>query len=99
MIGAGDYEVRGYWKLHREKVELEARLKAAEDALRDIEGAQPKVLAYIEANGFVFEDIGNEPGNWQHLAFSLYTDLCEVDSTVRAYFDATGEHEDEKGAG
>ena len=38
----------------------------------------------IEANGFVFTDIGKEPGNWQHLAFSVYTDLCEADTIARA---------------
>lgn len=58
------------------------------DALEQIAEQQPVVLAYIERNGFVFEDIGREPGNWQHLAFSIYTDLCQVDSVARSALDA-----------
>lgn len=54
------------------------------EALSKIAEQQPKVLAYIEANGFVFDDIGKEPGNWKHLAFSIYSDLCEVDTWARA---------------
>ena len=54
------------------------------EALEAVAAQQPKTLAMIEANGFVFDDIGKEPGNWQHLAFSIYTDLCEVDSIARA---------------
>jgi hypothetical protein len=49
-----------------------------------IEPQQQQALAMIERNGFVFEDIGNEPGNWQHLAFTLYSKLCEIDSVARA---------------
>ena len=54
------------------------------EALEAVAAQQPKTLAMIEANGFVFTDIGKEPGNWQHLAFSVYTDLCEVDTIARA---------------
>ena len=50
------------------------------EALETICAQQPKTLAMIECNGFVFDSIGHEPGNWQHLAFSIYTDLCEVES-------------------
>ena len=53
-------------------------------ALERIAEQQGKTLAMIERNGFVFDDIGAEPGNWQHLAFSIYTDLCEVDSIARS---------------
>jgi hypothetical protein len=62
----------------------DTRADRLETALREIEEQQPKTLAMIRDNGFVFEDIGNEPGNWQHLAFSIYTDLCEVDTLARA---------------
>lgn len=58
-----------------------ARLTADLEA---IAAQQPKTLAMIRANGFVFDSIGKEPGNWQHLAFSIYTDLCEVDTIARA---------------
>jgi hypothetical protein len=57
---------------------------AQDEALTRISEQQPKTLAMIRANGFVFDDIGREPGNWQHLAFTIYTDLCEIDSLARA---------------
>lgn len=53
-------------------------------ALEEIATKQPEALKIIEQEGFVFTDIGHEPGNWQHLAFTLYTQLCEVDSIARA---------------
>jgi hypothetical protein len=59
---------------------------SAREALERIAEIQPRVLGYIRANGFVWADkdsIGTEPGNWQHLAFSIYSDLCEVDSIAR----------------
>jgi hypothetical protein len=54
------------------------------DALVRIAEQQQKALKMIRENGFVFLDIGNEPGNWQHLAFSLYTDICEIDVWARS---------------
>ena len=53
-------------------------------ALEKIAAQQPKTLAMIERNGFVFDSIGAEPGNWQHLAFSIYIDLCEIDVIARS---------------
>lgn len=53
-------------------------------ALSRIAEQQPKTLEMIRSNGFVFDDIGREPGNWKHLAFSIYVDLCEVDCIARA---------------
>ena len=50
-------------------------------ALDKVMDKQPEALRIIEENGFVFDDIGKEPGNWKHLAFSLYTDICEL-STI-----------------
>lgn len=66
----------------------EARVAALEEAMEQVKAQQPETLAMIEANGFVFRHIGNEPGNWQHLAFTIYTDLCEVDTIARAALDA-----------
>src|SRR5690242_11936062 len=60
------------------------------EALERIAETQPRVLAMIERNGFVFDSIGREPGNWQHLAFSIYCELCEVDSLARAALDESG---------
>ena len=64
--------------------DAEAERDRLREALEAVAAQQPKTLAMIEANGFVFTDIGKEPGNWQHLAFSVYTDLCEVDTIARA---------------
>ena len=73
-------------------VECSERYRAA---LEHIAAQQPKTLAMIEASGFVFRSIGNEPGNWQHLAFSIYTDLCEVDVWARiALGETLGERRD-----
>ena len=73
---------RDAWKveaLHHNAEEIRLR-----EALEAVAAQQPKTLAMIEHNGFVFDSIGKEPGNWQHLAFSVYTDLCEVDTVARA---------------
>lgn len=55
-----------------------------EQALEEIARMQPDALKMIERNGFIFDDIGDEPGNWQHLAFTLYVSLCEIESIARA---------------
>lgn len=56
------------------------KLAEYERTLRAIARKQQEVLAVIESNGFVFDDIGSEPGNWKHLAFTLYTEICEIDT-------------------
>ncbi len=66
-----------------DRVFKEAGVRDLVVALERIAGQQQMTLATIKANGFVFEDIGSEPGNWQHLAFTIYTDLCEIDSIAR----------------
>ena len=70
---------------------LVAERAALETALREIAEQQPKTVQMIEHNGFVFDDIGREPGNWQHLAFSIYTDLCQVDSIAQEALAASAE--------
>ena len=57
---------------------------SAQRALEVIATKQRESLQMIQRNGFVFDDIGAEPGNWQHLAFTLYTTVCEVDAIARA---------------
>jgi len=49
------------------------------NALQVIATKQEEAFKTIKDNGFVFKDLGREPGNWQHLAFTLYTMLCEID--------------------
>jgi hypothetical protein len=68
----------------KERLAAEAEVQRLREALDVVAAQQPKTLAMIEANGCVFTDIGKEPGNWQHIAFSIYTDLCEVDTLARA---------------
>lgn len=52
-------------------------------ALERIVQQQQDSLRVIRDNGFVFESIGREPGNWQHLAFTLYCHICEMDMWAR----------------
>lgn len=66
---------------------LEEQFEFAREALGRIAMSQDRALRYIKDNGFVFDDIGKEPGNWKHLAFSLYSDLCEVDTWAHAALD------------
>jgi len=56
------------------------RLRAA---LEWIATQQPKTLETLGKHGIVFDSIGGDPKNWQHVAFSIYTDLCEIDSVAR----------------
>jgi hypothetical protein len=70
-----------YWPLIEAcKVERD-RYRAA---LGQIKKQQPETLETIRRNGFVFDSIGHESGNWQHLAFTIYNDLCSVDSIACA---------------
>lgn len=66
---------------------MEDRLGALEAVLRSIARKQPEVLVIIRDNGFVFDDIGKEPGNWQHLAFTLYSEICQIDVLARQALD------------
>jgi hypothetical protein len=61
------------------------RLADAEETLRAAGERQREALAICEKHGFVFDKIGSEPGNWQHLAFTLYTLLCETENDARLY--------------
>jgi lactam utilization protein B len=53
------------------------------DALRKIAELQPEMLETLRSHGVVFNDIGTDPQNWQHIAFSIYTTLCEADMIAR----------------
>ena len=92
-------QYRREWEAYaRQALRAEARAEDAEaenarlrQTLVKISEAQLRTLRMIESNGFVFTDIGREPGNWQHLAFSIYADLCEVDALARAALDEEAE--------
>jgi hypothetical protein len=53
------------------------------EALERIAQMQPETVDMLRRHGFVFDSIGTEPGNWQHLAFTLYTTICEIDTIAR----------------
>lgn len=60
-------------------------------ALEAIAEIQPATLDKLRRHGVVFDDIGADPTNWQHVAFTIYTDLCQADSIARsAIEDANG---------
>jgi hypothetical protein len=82
-------QVEGFSRFGQEQ---HAYIVELETALRKIAEQQQKTLFTIQSNGFVFDSIGAEPGNWQHLAFTIYTDLCEIDSIARAAL-TEGSHE------
>ncbi len=68
-----------------------ARLEAIEAAVTEAATKQQKTLGWIRAHGIVFDGpLGTDPTNWQHIAFSIYSDLCEMDAILRA---ALGEGE------
>ena len=71
----------------RDCLALLVREQQTREALEAIEPKQRETLAMLKRNGFVFTHIGNEPGNWQHLAFTLYTEICEIDTIVRSVLD------------
>jgi len=56
-------------------------------ALRTISEVQPRTLAALREHGVVFDRApGPNPtwDDWQHVAFWLYTQLCEVDTIARS---------------
>lgn len=60
------------------------KLSEFKQALEEIAKAQPRTLRWLELNGVVFDGpLGTDPSDWQQVAFSIYTDLCEVDMIAR----------------
>jgi hypothetical protein len=86
----------GLWtrleSLLNENVRLLAVVERYENALRQIGEQQQKTLGWIRDWDIVFDEApGKNPGNWQHVAFSIYSDLCEVDTWARAALAGTEE--------
>lgn len=83
-----DWSAMSFTEMQKAKLRdydrLTVRVSELEGVLRRVADKQPEVLAMIRREGFVFDSIGKEPGNWQHLAFSLYTELCELDVIARS---------------
>jgi len=51
---------------------------------RYAESKQPEALEMIERAGFIFDKSG---GSWEKLAFTLYSDLCEINLKARQLFE------------
>lgn len=65
--------------------ELLAVARAYRGALEQIAEQQQRTLGWMQKHDIVFDGtLGTDPKNFQHVAFSVYTDLCEVDSWARA---------------
>ncbi len=74
------------WRTNAEAVvALAARVRELEGALREISRQQPRTVDTMRRNHVVFDGpLGNDPRNWQHVAFSIYNDLVQVDGIARA---------------
>ena len=77
-----------YEEHHEQRTEdrMVREVERYQEALKHIADMQQHALEIIRGNGFVFEreNIGTEPGNWSHLAFTLYTEICHIDTIARA---------------
>lgn len=61
------------------------RVRELEDALQAVRTRQQDTLGWLRENGIVFDGpLGTDPKNWQQVAFSIYTDLCEVECIAAA---------------
>lgn len=60
------------------------------NTLNDLSTIQPRVLAMLRREGFVFETPLHLMRGWEKLAFSLYTTICEVDARVRQAIEENG---------
>ena len=75
-------EVWGHDELLAKLEATQAQLVAAQQALQEIKAIQPETLARLRDDGVVFDERPHrrDPGNWQQVAFWIYTDLCEVET-------------------
>lgn len=63
-------------------------------ALERVAEQQPKTLRTLRHHNIVFDGpLGADPKNWEHVAFTIYTDLCEVDSIARAALESIRERQ------
>lgn len=72
-----------------------ARETRMREALEAVQAQQPATLEWIRRHGIVFDGpLGTDPSDWEHVAFSIYTDLCETEAIATAALSA----DDTKGA-
>jgi hypothetical protein len=67
---------------------LAATRERLREALERIAGRQLRTLATLRKHRIVFDGSG---GEWEKVALTIYTDLCEVDSIARAALTADDE--------
>ena len=53
-------------------------------ALEKIGAKQQETLETLRSNGIVFDDLND---HWQKVAFSIYVDLCEMDTWAHQALD------------
>ena len=94
IIVSRDYERDEGHKARVARDEALMRCEQAIDALREIEPQQQRILEWFRGEGIIFDTApGGDPKSWQHIAFTIYTALCEVDSAARAALVKLGEAE------
>ena len=101
LAGEGP-ELRAFDVVHSLAAQLEEaqeRERQPREALRRISEQQPSTMAVLRKHGFVFDTPLGKPDEerteaerWEKAAFTIYTDLCEVDSIARAALDSTQTH-------
>ena len=78
-------------RLAEHLAETAVKLRAIEEIASGLKAAliviaeqQQRTLGWLRENGIVFDGpLGRDPSNWQHVAFSLYNDICRVDNVAR----------------
>jgi hypothetical protein len=61
---------------------LRSRMERMEEFIAWLEPMQQGTVAMIRREGFVFETPLQESEGWEKLAFTLYSQICEIDSHV-----------------
>jgi hypothetical protein len=61
------------------------RIAELSAALRECQEMQPKAIQMLRNNGFVLhgDGSGHTAAEWEKLAFTLYSDLCEINHICR----------------
>lgn len=59
-------------------------------ALRNVSQRQEATLEKLRTLGVVFTDIGADPKNWQHVAFTIYSEFVEAASIARQALEEDG---------
>ena len=64
---------------------LSVQLRELKAAMIVVAQQQERTIGWLRENGIVFDGpLGRDPKNWQHVAFSLYNDICRVDNVARS---------------